>query len=117
AAKTTSYGPYAAENVLASGDRSTTFLGHRIGSGLRVALTVWPIESPAEEEQCLKEFHRLAKLEHPGIQKVHDFGVENGYLFVAADYLGGSRLSTWLRLKAQRPRWQETACLMAALAE
>ncbi|HZY87106.1 MAG TPA: hypothetical protein VFE78_19880, partial [Gemmataceae bacterium] len=63
-----------------------------------VALTVWPIESSAEEEQCLKEFRQLAKLEHPGIAKVHDFGADNGYLFIATDYLGGSRLSTWLGL-------------------
>jgi anti-anti-sigma factor len=116
AAKTTSYGPYVPERVLASGGRSTTFLGHRIGSGLRAALTVWPIESAAEEEQCLREFRHLVKLAHPGIQKVHDFGAENGYLFIATDYLPVSRLSTWLGLKG-RPGWRETARLIAAVAE
>jgi anti-anti-sigma factor len=40
AAKTTSYGPYVPEKVLSSADRSTTFLAHRAGSSLRVALTV-----------------------------------------------------------------------------
>jgi anti-anti-sigma factor len=117
AAQTASYGPYVPENVLASGDRSTTFLAHRVGSSLRVALSVWPIESAADEEQCLKEFRQLAKLEHPGIDKIHDFGAENGYLFVATDYLGGCRLSTWLGLKGRRPSWKETARLIAAVAE
>jgi serine/threonine protein kinase len=117
AEETTSYGPYVSENVLSSGDRSTTFLAHRVGSNLRVALTVWPIESAADEDQCLNELHRLARLEHPGITKIHDFGAENGYLFVATDYLGGSRLSTWLGLKGRRPSSQEAARLIADVAE
>jgi len=116
-AKTTSYGPYVLEKVHASGGRSTTFLAHRTGSSLRVTLTVWPVESSAEEEQCLKEFRQLAKLEHPGIAKVHDFGAEKGYLFVATDFLGGSRLSTWLGIKGHRPNWRETARLIADVAE
>jgi anti-anti-sigma factor len=117
AAEMASYGPYVAGKVLASGDRSTTFLAHRAGCSHRVALTVWPIESAADEEQCLKEFRRLAKLEHPGINKIDEFGAESGYLFVATDYLGGSKLSTWLGLKSSRPSWQETARLIRAVAD
>jgi anti-anti-sigma factor len=115
--KTTLYGPYVPEKILASGGRSTLFLGHRTSSSLRVALTVWPIESAAEEEQCLGEFRQLAKLEHPGIEKLHDFGVDNGYLFVATDLLSGSRLSTWLGLGRHRPSSKETADLVALVAD
>jgi anti-anti-sigma factor len=116
-AKPTSYGPYVTEKILASAGRSTTWLAHRTGSSQQVALTVWPIESPAEEEQCLKEFRQLAKLEHPGIEKVYDIGAEDGYLFVATEFLAGSLLSTCLHLQGNRPSWQETARLIAAVAE
>jgi anti-anti-sigma factor len=117
APKAASYGPYVADKVLTSVGRSTLFIGQRTGSSLRVVLTVWPMESPAEEVQCLKDLRQLAKLEHPGIEKVHDCGAENGYLFVATDYMNGFRLSTWLNLRDHRPSWQETARMIAAVAE
>jgi serine/threonine protein kinase/ABC-type transporter Mla MlaB component len=112
-----SYGTYVVQTVLGSGAGSVRYKGYQLGSALPVTVMVTPVVSDEQEEQCLKEVGRFAKLEHPGLEKLLDFGVKNGYLFVATDFLGGSRLSTWLGLKGHLPSWQETARLIAGVAE
>ena len=63
----------------------------------------------------LKEARRLARLSHPGIVTVHDFGVHEGQVYIVSDYLEGPDLSEWL--KHNSPSWHEAARIAAAVAD
>jgi formylglycine-generating enzyme required for sulfatase activity len=51
------------------------------------------VSTPADAEAYLAEARALAKLDHPGIVPVHDFGrTEDGLCFVVSKYIPGSDL-------------------------
>jgi anti-anti-sigma factor len=89
-------GPYVVERMISSGGRHTVVAAHREASNVQVAVTLRPMLSGDEEEQCLKQMREFAKLRHPGIVKVHDFGLADGYFYVATDLLSRPSLATWL---------------------
>jgi len=74
------------------------------------------IAAKADIEAYLVEAQILARLDHPHIVPVHDFGrTEDGRVFIVSKYIEGSNLAR--RIKESRPSFQESAILTAPIAE
>ena len=92
-----------------------TVVAHREGSNQQLALKLLPVLSGEQDQQCLMQMREFAKLRDPGIVRIHDFGIEEGYFYVATDLLGGPSVATWLA--AHRPALQEVATIIVGVAE
>ncbi len=62
----------------------------------------------------LAESRSLAKMSHPNIAKVLDFGYENGQLYLVSEYVAGKPLS---ELMTQPIPWQEAVQILLPLTE
>ena len=112
------FGRYQVRKALGAGGFGTVYLGHDTQLDRPVAIKVLrcrPAESQVESERFLNEARRLARLSHPGIVTIHDFGVHDGQVYIVSDYLQGHDLSEWL--KHNSPSWHEAALIAAALAD
>ena len=72
-----------------------------------VAIKVLPRalgEDPAFADRFLREARALAKLSHPGIVTVHDFGESGGLFFLLMEYVDGLDLRHLLRQGLMQPR-------------
>jgi serine/threonine protein kinase len=112
------FGRYEVRRLLGSGGFGTVYLAHDRELDRPVAIKVFrgcPKGTPAESEPLLQEARRLARLRHPAIVTVHDVGVQEGQMYVVADFLEGPNLREWLR--HHRPSWQDAAGIVAAVAD
>ena len=71
--------------------------------------------SPQQTEAFLQEARKVAQLKHPGIVPVHDVGRDGEYCFIVSDFVEGGNLAE--RLRKGRFNWQESARLIADVAE
>ena len=89
------FGAYEIVYELKSGGMGAVLLGRRRGPGTfeqLVAIKTIRREhagSPAVRAMFLDEAAILARLAHPGIATVHDFGEENGALYMVMEYVAG----------------------------
>src|SRR3569832_3020559 len=78
-----------------SGGLGAVLLARRRGPGAceqRVAIkTIRPeyAQAPAVRAMSLDEAAILARLNHPGIATVHDFGEQDGTLYMVMEYVAG----------------------------
>jgi hypothetical protein len=117
-ARAEAFGRYQVRRALGLGGSSGVYLCHDTQLDRPVALKVHRGDrdlAPAVVERFLQEARRLARLRHPGIVTVHDMGIDQGRVYIVADFLDGPSLEEWLR--ANRPSWQEAAGLAAAVAD
>ena len=74
------------------------------------------VSCPEDIEAYLNEARIVASLDHPHIVPVHDIGrTEDGLCFVVSKLIEGSDLAK--RIKEARPVFQESASLVATVAE
>ncbi|MEO8843919.1 MAG: serine/threonine-protein kinase [Kofleriaceae bacterium] len=92
---TTRFGAYEILYELKSGGMGAVLLGRRRGPGafeqLVAIKTIRPeyAQAPAVRAMFLDEAAILARLNHPGIATVHDFGEEGGTLYMVMEYVAG----------------------------
>ncbi|MFT3696638.1 MAG: serine/threonine-protein kinase [Kofleriaceae bacterium] len=92
---TTSFGNYEILYELKSGGMGAVLLGRKRGPGAYEQLvaikTIRPefAQAPAVRAMFLDEAAILARLNHPGIATVHDFGEEGGTLYMVMEYVQG----------------------------
>jgi serine/threonine-protein kinase len=108
------FGPYRIERRLATGGMAEVFLAHRQGPhgwSKRVALKcILPqlARDPEFTSMFIDEARLAARLEHPGIVPVFDFGEHrspgelSGTLFLAMEYVDGASIARLLRAVSAR---------------
>lgn len=101
-------GSYLLLHRLAQGERSDVFLALDLGSSEGQRLLVFKRLRP-EHEQDPEQVARFldqalvsARVQHPGIARIHDFGSLAGQSFVAQEYVQGAALSTLVSLLGER---------------
>ncbi len=114
------FGRYEVQRPLGAGGFGAVYLGHDAQLDRSVAIKVLHTESaqPSAEGDsslALEEARRLARLRHPGIVTVHDVGVQEGRVYLVADYLHGPDLARWLQ--ENRVTWPEATRIVAAVAD
>src|ERR1043166_8648915 len=89
------FGAYEILYELKTGGMGAVLLGRRRGPGafeqLVAIKTIRPefAQTAAVRAMFLDEAALLARLNHPGIATVHDFGEDNGTLYMVMEYVAG----------------------------
>lgn len=92
------FGAYEILHELKSGGMGSVLLGRRRGPGafeqLVAIKTIRPEYANAQAVRAmfLDEAAILARINHPGIATVHDFGEEGGTLYMVMEYVAGTSL-------------------------
>lgn len=60
---------------------------------------------PNFQERFLQEARSAARLDHPGIVQVHDFGQDHSFLFIVMEYIPGDNLEKMLRQLREQGQW------------
>ncbi len=110
-------GPYEIIEELGRGGMGRVFAARQSGLGRIVALKVLslgPGAPPELEMRFLREAQTVARLRHPHIIAIYDFGRAAGHVYFSMDYLEGGDLSRRLRERTFAPH--EAAALVAKIA-
>ncbi len=116
--KAKTFGRYVVKQILGSGAFGTVYLGHDHQLDRAVAIKAHRTDrqhSKDQNQEFLQEARRLAKLKHPGIVAVYDFGVEGDNVYIISDFVQGTTLKD--RSRRQALSWQEGVRIVAAIAE
>ncbi|MEA2015914.1 MAG: protein kinase [Actinomycetota bacterium] len=91
---------------IASGGMADVFLGDDLKSGRKVALKILS-SSYASDKNFVARFKSeaqiLARLNHPNIVKVYDWGKFNGFYFICIEYVRGESLKEIIERKGPLP--------------
>ncbi len=93
-------GRYTLQTQLGSGGMATVYRGFdpRLARDVAVKLLLGDIHNdPTLRERFEREAHTIARLEHPAIVPVYDFGEEQGQLFLVMRLMTGGSLQERLR--------------------
>ncbi|MDB4990413.1 MAG: serine/threonine protein kinase [Myxococcaceae bacterium] len=96
-------GRYRLLRVLARSQRAIVLEAERPNSTERVALKVFHAQrtrAPGGLSKLLSEAQALARLDHPNVARVLDFGEHQGTLFIVMPLLPGVTLRAWLAGRA-----------------
>jgi serine/threonine protein kinase len=91
---------YELVKPLASGGMAHVWLGRDQLLGRTVAIKILREEftrKPDFQERFLKEAQAVAKLSHPNLVTVYDFGIQNEQYFMIMEYVEGENLKSFLR--------------------
>ncbi len=111
-------GPFGIESLLGEGAIGRVYRARHEGSGEEVALKVlWPHHREQLRSLVLREVDAVARLDHPGVVWVHDFGEDPAEgPWVALELLTGGALLDRLPLQGWSPFADLAQGLLAALA-
>jgi eukaryotic-like serine/threonine-protein kinase len=87
---------YTVDRFLADGGMGAVFLGHHRELGAEIAIKI--MHAHVKDDQTLRERFRrealaLARINHPGVVRVHDFGEDSGDLYLIMDRAQGRTLA------------------------
>lgn len=98
---------YKIVGVLGSGGMGMVFKAHDISLQRDVAIKVMHphiANQPNFQERFLQEARTAARLDHPGIVQVYDFG-HRPYLYIVMKFIPGDNLATMLRTMGEKHKW------------
>jgi predicted Ser/Thr protein kinase len=94
-------------NILGEGGMGVVYLARQRKLERLVALKILPRElaaDPAFADRFLREAQALARLQHPNIVSLYDFGEAGGYYFLVMEYADGLNLRQILLRGDLKPR-------------
>ena len=93
-------GRYEIKSILGKGGMATVYLAFDPNIERDVALKLLPrqfLDNPEFRERFRREARIIARLEHPAILRIYDFGEEDGQPFFVMPHMSGGSLSDRLR--------------------
>ena len=105
---------YAIRALLGTGGTAKVFLAERISDGMRHAIKEIPV-GKAQRAGMLAELRLLEKLYHPALPHLWSAWEENGFIYVAMDYVEGISMDAFLRKQGAVPQelavdWAKQLC-------
>lgn len=117
------FGQYELRRLLGAGGMGAVYLGWQASLKREVAIKILPPTFAANPEMVgrfTREAETAARLEHPHIVPIYDYGVEQGISYVVMRLLPGGSLAERLAHRAQNddplPNLRETADMLTKLA-
>ena len=89
-------------DFIAQGGMGAVYLAKQVSLDREVAVKILPMELTADPEFSASfktEARAMAKLNHPNLIAIYDFGEINGMLFIAMEYVPGKSLYHLRRLE------------------
>jgi serine/threonine-protein kinase len=113
----TTIGPYQVQEVLGRGGMGIVYLGYHAALDRLVAVKVmnslvWDAASAARFQ---REARTIARLRHPNIVSVFDFGERDGVPWMVVEYMPGGNLGEAL-VAGEAFSWSETVMLLRGVA-
>src|SRR5690349_15025618 len=95
-------GSYRLMSLLGKGGMAEVWLGEQLRLNREVAIKIIPETSTVSDtshlmERFEREAHSIARLDHPNILSVLDYGKAEGYLYLVMPYMRLGSLQNWLR--------------------
>ena len=94
------FGPFVLEEEVGRGGMGVVWKAYHPSLDRHVALKFLPAiygEIDQSRERFKREARVVARLRHPNVLQVHDFGEEQGHLFLVTEYVPGGTLQDLLR--------------------
>lgn len=91
---------YGVESIIAVGGMGAVYRGVQTDLDRSVAIKLLPPEALQDEESVARfrsEARAMAKLIHPGIPAIYDFGVAHGYCYFVMEFVEGLNLHHVIR--------------------
>lgn len=101
-------GRYTIIKRLGGGGMGAVFKGRDVTLNRDVAIKVMHphiASRPNFRERFLQEARVAARLDHPSIVQVYDFGQDNNLLYIVMEYIAGPNLESMLRDLRARKKW------------
>lgn len=99
---------YEVLRTLAHGEIATVYLARQRNSEHQLVLKVLHqvADSATEKilDRFLREYELIARLNHPNVVQIHDFGVADDHAYIAMEYCGGGSLKR--RINAGMDRYE-----------
>lgn len=99
---------YEITSILNQGGMGVVYKGYDATLQREVAIKVMHphfAQEPDFRSRFLREARTAARLDHPGIVKVFDFGEQDGMLYIVMEYLAGDNLFQKLAHAKQNHQW------------
>jgi hypothetical protein len=110
-------GPYELRRLIGTGGMGAVWEAMDTRLQRKVALKMMLADAKSERnaERFRREAMAAARLRHPGIVQVHEYGEDAGRMYIAMDLIAGPSLSQALRSAASS--YEERARVLLAVAE
>ena len=114
---------YRVAQKLGEGGMGAVYRAHDVQLNRPVAFKVTHphlASRPAFRRRFLQEAQAAARLDHPSIVKIFDFGRSDGVLYMVMEFVGGGSLGTYIRQMQAREglvRLDETLFVLAQVAD
>jgi tRNA A-37 threonylcarbamoyl transferase component Bud32/tetratricopeptide (TPR) repeat protein len=107
-------GRFRVERRIGAGGMGEVYLAHDDELGRKVAIkrVRASLDRPQVQERLRREARALARLSHPNVVQVYEFGLHEGRTFVAMEFVDGRTLGDALREGGQG--WREVLALFLA---
>jgi serine/threonine protein kinase len=109
---------YTIERELGRGGMGVVYLARQNHLNRQVALKMilaGEHASPRDRARFLAEAEAIAKIHHPGVVQVYDFGVHDGHAYFALEYIPGGTLHD--RLRGMPLPARDAAAVVAEIAD
>jgi eukaryotic-like serine/threonine-protein kinase len=113
------FGPFVLEEEIGRGGMGVVWKAHQPALDRSVALKfLTNIDSRVEQsrERFRREARIVARLRHPNVLQIHDFGEEQGYLFFVTEYVPGGTVQDLLRQEGKL-RLERAVDLLGPIAD
>ncbi len=110
---------YQLDEQLGSGGMAVVFKAQDLMLERTVAIKVLRKDfshDPAFRERFRQEAKAAANLTHPNIVTVHDFGIDQGRIFIVMEYVPGSTLKEWIEKRGRFSVHSGTSLMVQACA-
>ena len=108
-------GQYRIERAVGAGGMGVVYLARDQRLDRAVAIKLGAARSAAMLGRLQREAGALARLAHPNVVVVHQFGEHDGRVFIAMEYVAGGTARTWVEA---RPRgWRAVVALYTAAGD
>lgn len=99
---------YKLVSLLGEGGMGAVFKGHDVTLQRDVAIKIMHAHyarQPNFQERFLQEARTAARIDHPGVVKVFDFGQSKSLLYIVMEFIPGENLGQMMRSLKKKKQW------------
>lgn len=114
---------YRIDRLLGEGGMGAVYQAHDVNLARDVALKVMHRQFARQSEfqrRFMQEAQAAARLDHPSIVRIYNFGMREGFLYMVMEYIAGGTLGKYLKRLQQSQqviRLNETLPILAQVAD